>query len=116
MKRLMILAVALSVSSSSIAFGHEYIHYVPKVKPSPPVQIQGGTNWAPWIVGGLVACPAVGLLGYGAYIANTQHRQLTCREAHMVVWGCMIPVVGAYLVNAGFSAHPEWEAECTAKH
>lgn len=36
-------------------------------------------------------------------------RQLTNREAHVLLGSCVVPVVGGWLVNAAYNAHPEWE-------
>ena len=37
-------------------------------------------------------------------------RPLTPREAHVLMGGCLIPIVGGYLVNAIWDATPQWEA------
>jgi hypothetical protein len=36
-------------------------------------------------------------------------RELTFREAYGLAADCVIPFVGAWLVNKAFDAHPEWE-------
>jgi hypothetical protein len=36
-------------------------------------------------------------------------RELTFREAYGLAADCVIPFVGAWLVNRAFDAHPEWE-------
>ena len=36
-------------------------------------------------------------------------RELTFREAYGLTADCIIPFVGAWLVNKAFDAHPEWE-------
>jgi hypothetical protein len=36
-------------------------------------------------------------------------RELTFREAYAMTADCLIPFVGAWLVNKAFDAHPEWE-------
>jgi len=114
MKRTMTILTILAIMTSS-AIAHEHI-YIPKhPKPVPPHQVQGGLGSAPWIVGGMVGCASVGLIGYGAYTANTQHRELTCREANMIVFGCLVPFVGAYIVDAAWKADPSLEAKCKAK-
>lgn len=37
-------------------------------------------------------------------------RPLTMREGHVLAGSCVIPIVGGWLVNAAYNAHPEWEA------
>jgi hypothetical protein len=37
-------------------------------------------------------------------------RELTYREAYGLTADCVIPFIGAWLVNKAFDAHPEWEA------
>jgi hypothetical protein len=37
------------------------------------------------------------------------NRPLTYREAHVLVGSCVIPIVGGWLVNQAYKAHPEWE-------
>ena len=36
-------------------------------------------------------------------------RELTFREAYALTADCVVPFVGAWLVNKAFDAHPEWE-------
>ena len=38
------------------------------------------------------------------------NRPLTMREAHVLVASCVLPIVGGWLVNEAYDAHPEWEA------
>ena len=35
-------------------------------------------------------------------------RPLTYREAHVLMVGCVVPIIGPMLVNAAYDAHPEW--------
>ena len=44
------------------------------------------------------------------------NRPLTMREGHVLIGSCMIPIVGGWLVNEAYDAHPEWEPAGTAKH
>jgi hypothetical protein len=37
------------------------------------------------------------------------NRVLTNREANYLVASCVLPIVGGWLVNQAFDAHPEWE-------
>jgi hypothetical protein len=77
-------------------------------------------RWNGWDTHG----DAGGLTRLGAYGATSMacaavspmvatvvlHRQLTMREAHVLVGSCVVPIVGGLLVNAIWDAHPEWEA------
>jgi len=38
------------------------------------------------------------------------NRPLTMREGHVLIGSCVVPLVGGWLVNAAYNAHPEWEA------
>jgi hypothetical protein len=37
------------------------------------------------------------------------NRPLTMREAHYLVASCIVPIIGGWVVNAAYDAHPEWE-------
>lgn len=37
------------------------------------------------------------------------NRPLTNREAGVLLGSCVIPIVGGWLVNEAYNAHPEWE-------
>jgi hypothetical protein len=53
--------------------------------------------------GCLALSPIVGTLLVG--------RELTFREAYGLTADCLIPFIGAWLVNKAFDAHPEWEGK-----
>lgn len=36
-------------------------------------------------------------------------RPLTMREGHTLISGCFLPIIGPWLVNAAYEAHPEWD-------
>lgn len=38
-------------------------------------------------------------------------RPLTNREAGILIGSCVVPLVGGWLVNEAYNAHPEWEPE-----
>jgi hypothetical protein len=42
-------------------------------------------------------------------------RPLTMREAHILVGSCVVPIVGGWIVNEVWNAHPEWEAGTAPK-
>jgi hypothetical protein len=66
----------------------------------------GLTRWGAW---GLttVGCAAVAPM-VATVVVN---RPLTMREAHVLFGSCVIPIVGGWLVNAAYNAHPEWEPQ-----
>jgi hypothetical protein len=36
-------------------------------------------------------------------------RPLSNREAHVLLGSCVVPIVGGWLVNEAYNAHPQWE-------
>ncbi len=63
----------------------------------------GGAFWAGSPYGCMVLSPMVAA-------ALVPERHLTTREVFVLQGGCLIPVVGGWLVNAMFDANPHWEA------
>ena len=60
---------------------------------------------------------ALGAVTFGCMVlspmvaaAMVPERHLTTREVMVLQGGCLIPVVGGWLVNAMFDANPQWEA------
>jgi len=39
------------------------------------------------------------------------NRPLTMREGHILIASCVLPIVGGWLVNEAYNAHPEWDPE-----
>ena len=63
-------------------------------------------QWGVW--GGVTAgCMALSPMIAAAMVPE---RHLTTREVLVLQGGCLIPVVGGWLVNAMFDANPHWEA------
>ncbi len=63
-------------------------------------------RWGVW--GGVTAgCMALSPMLAAAMVPE---RHLTTREVFVLQGGCLIPVVGGWLVNAMFDANPHWEA------
>jgi hypothetical protein len=101
-KLLLVSALSFALVSPALAgkpiFIFHHIHHIPKpppvVKPpasspSPQAASPHGFGPAPWIVGGIIGCQAVSLIGYSAYIGRTQHRELTCKEAWTTAAWCI---------------------------
>jgi hypothetical protein len=57
-------------------------------------------------MGCLALSPIVGTLLTG--------RELTYREAYGLTADCIIPFIGAWLVDKAFDAHPEWDPDRVA--
>ena len=63
-------------------------------------------RWGVW--GGVTAgCMVLSPMLAAAFVPE---RHLTTREVFVLQGGCLIPVVGGWLVNAMFDANPHWEA------
>lgn len=76
-----------------------------------------------WHFNGEWDLSANGLTKFGAYTATTigcmavspmigsavVQRPLTLREGQVLTASCLIPIVGGWLVNEAWNAHPEWE-------
>lgn len=61
-------------------------------------------------VGTAMALTTVGCMAASPIVATIlTNRPLTYREAHVLAASCLIPIVGGWLVNAAYDAHPEWE-------
>ena len=65
----------------------------------------GLTRFGAWGVT-TMGCAAISPM-IGTVVVN---RPLTQREGHVLIGSCVVPIVGGYLVNAAYNAHPEWEA------
>jgi len=68
---------------------------------------QHGSVFSQWgtIAGTTLGCAAVSTM-VGTVVVN---RPLTQREGHVMIGSCVVPIIGGYLVNAAYDAHPEWE-------
>jgi hypothetical protein len=77
-------------------------------KPTHYIQPRNGNTAGVWIAGGLVGCGTLSLIIGAAYVARTERRELTTREANMLVVGCLLPIVGPYLLDREWSRHPKW--------
>ncbi len=64
--------------------------------------------WGATTIGCMAVSPMVATL-----VVN---RPLTMREAHVLVASCVLPIVGGWLVNAAYDAHPEWEPDVKEHH
>jgi hypothetical protein len=65
-----------------------------------------------WVgAGGAYALTAVGCMAASPMVATAVvGRPLKAREAAVLMGGCALPIVGAWLVDAMWEANPQWEA------
>lgn len=60
---------------------------------------------------GAYAGTTIGCMAVSPMVATVVvNRPLTMREAHVLVASCVLPIIGGWLVNDAYNAHPEWEA------
>ena len=60
---------------------------------------------------GAYAGTTIGCMAVSPMVATVVvDRPLTMREAHVLIASCVLPIVGGWLVNQAYDAHPEWEA------
>lgn len=60
---------------------------------------------------GAYAGTMIGCMALSPMVATVVvNRPLTMREAHALVASCVLPIIGGWLVNEAYNAHPEWEA------
>ncbi len=61
--------------------------------------------------GGAIALTTVGCMALSPIVGTiVVNRELTMREAHVMAASCVVPIIGGWLVEAAYDAHPEWEA------
>jgi hypothetical protein len=69
---------------------------------------QGNTAFTQW---GAIGATTIGCMAVAPMVGTlVMNRPLTVREAHVLAGSCVIPIVGGWLVNAAYDAHPEWDA------
>ena len=77
----------------------------------------GINNWhwkwqgnAPISQGGAIALTTVGCMAVSPIVGTiVVNRELTQREVHVMAASCIVPIVGGWIVNAAYDAHPDWE-------
>ncbi len=63
--------------------------------------ISQGAAWGMTTIGCMAVAPIVGTV--------VLNRELTLREGQVLAASCVVPIIGGWLVNAAWDAHPEWE-------
>jgi hypothetical protein len=65
----------------------------------------GISQWGAWGI------TTVGCAALSPMVATVVlNRPLTMREGHVLIGSCVVPLIGGWLVNEAYNAHPEWEA------
>jgi hypothetical protein len=66
--------------------------------------VNGITSAGAW------ALTTVGCMAVSPMVATVVlDRPLTMREAHVLFGSCVIPLIGGWLVEQAYDAHPEWD-------
>lgn len=124
----LIAAVALSCTSADAHWRHRKVdHRVKAVEVGAAVASTVtyfsllDWNWSKHSAGykwGAAGAVTLGCLVVSPIIAAAlvPERQLTNREVGVLAGSCVIPIIGGWLVNAAYDAHPEWEPERMAMH
>ncbi len=60
--------------------------------------------------GGAYVLTSIGCIAVAPMVGTAfVRRPLTHREVHVLAGGCIVPIIGGWLVNAAYNAHPEWD-------
>jgi len=64
-----------------------------------------------------IALTTIGCMALSPIVGTiVVNRQLTTHEVHAMTASCIIPIVGGWLVDAAYAAHPEWEGKVKVAH
>lgn len=67
--------------------------------------VTGITNTGAW------AFTTLGCIAVSPMVATVLlDRPLTMREGHIMAGSCLVPIIGGWLVEKAYEAHPEWDA------
>jgi len=80
-------------------------------------------RWHHWSNGsgitsaGAVALTTIGCMAVSPMIGTAVlKRPLTQREAGVLLGSCVVPVIGGWLVDAAYNAHPDWDPASASAH
>jgi hypothetical protein len=62
-----------------------------------------------------VGCMALSPIVAGLLVSYNERRELKSSEAMGMVADCVVPIIGGWIVQAAYDAHPEWDAG-TGRH
>jgi len=116
MNKLLVAIICAALATPALAGQTYYYHMKPPPKPQPVPRTGGANTTGLWIAGGTIGCGAVSLIAYAAYISATQHRELTMREANIIMWGCVVPIVGGVAFDYLYQANGWQRYEFAAPH
>jgi len=75
-------------------------------------------HWSGWNNGsGLTRVGAYGVTSLGCAAVSPMvatvvlNRALTQREGHILIGSCFLPIIGGWLVNEAYNAHPDWDPD-----
>ncbi|MFA6267881.1 MAG: hypothetical protein WC670_19460 [Pseudolabrys sp.] len=61
---------------------------------------------------GAIAATTMGCAAISPMVGTVVlNRPLTQREGHVLIGSCIVPIIGGYLVNAAYDAHPDWDPQ-----
>lgn len=98
--RIKVVAVGVGAAATATYFGINHWHWRHWHNTSGLTQAGA---WGLTTVGCAAVSPIVATVVLG--------RPLTQREGHVLFGSCLIPIVGGWLVNEAYNAHPEWETD-----
>lgn len=59
---------------------------------------------------GAAGVATIGCMAISPMVATVvMKRPLTMREGHVLMGSCIVPIIGGWLVNHAYNAHPAWE-------
>jgi hypothetical protein len=60
--------------------------------------------------GGAFLMTTIGCIAVAPMVGTAfARRPLTYREVHVLAGGCVVPIIGGWLVNAAYDANPQWD-------
>ena len=102
--RLKVVSIGVGAASTAAYFGINNWHW-------------RWQNTAALSQGGAIALTTVGCMALSPIVGTiVVNRELTMREAHVMAASCVVPIIGGWLVEAAYDAHPEWEGAAVKPH
>jgi hypothetical protein len=89
-------ALAAAIAMAPVSADAHKIHHKHHFKGGPH---GNGLTALQWYVTGGMFCSSLWLILHSAYVSNTEHRELTYREAYRDVAGCWLPIAGPWIVD-----------------
>jgi len=99
--RLTVTSIAVGAGATVAYFGIGGWHFNGEWNLSNGNGVTKFGAWAATTIGCMAVSPMVGSV--------VVQRPLTLREAQVLTASCVIPIIGGWLVNEAWNAHPEWQ-------